>query len=71
MSAFVKITCINTIGVDSAKSGNETHFISFVRLATSRPWPHGGGRVRGMERATRATKSRVVDLCRLQEFKSH
>ena len=43
MSAFVKITCINTIGVDSAKSGNETHFISFVRLATSRPWPHGGG----------------------------
>jgi hypothetical protein len=32
---------------------------------------HGGGRARGRERATRATKSRVVDLCRLQEFKSH
>ena len=31
----------------------------------------GGGRARGRERATRATKSRVVDLCRLQEFKSH
>jgi hypothetical protein len=32
---------------------------------------HGGGRARGRERATRATKSRVVDLCPLQEFKSH
>ena len=32
---------------------------------------HWGGRARGRERATRATKSRVVDLCRLQEFKSH
>ena len=32
---------------------------------------HGGRRARGRERATRATKSRVVDLCRLQEFKSH
>jgi hypothetical protein len=71
MSAFVKITCINTIGVDSAKFGNEADFISFVRLATSRPWPHGGGRARGRARANRATKSRVVDLCLLQEFKSH
>jgi hypothetical protein len=43
MSAFVKITCIKTIGVDSAKFGNETHFISFVRLATSPPTSHGGG----------------------------
>ena len=32
---------------------------------------HGGGRARGRERATRATKSRVVDLCPLREFKSH
>ena len=32
---------------------------------------HGGRRSRGRERATRATKLRVVDLCRLQEFKSH
>ena len=32
---------------------------------------HGGRRARGRERATRATKLRVVDLCRLQEFKSH
>jgi hypothetical protein len=32
---------------------------------------HGGGRARGRERATRATKSRVVDLSPLQEFKSH
>ena len=32
---------------------------------------YGGRRARGRERATRATKLRVVDLCRLQEFKSH
>ena len=32
---------------------------------------HGGGRAPERERATRATKSRVVDLYRLQEFKSH
>ena len=32
---------------------------------------HGGRRARGRVRATRATKLRVVDLCRLQEFKSH
>ena len=30
MSAFVKITCINNIGVDSAKFGNEAHFISLI-----------------------------------------
>ena len=33
------------------------------RLATRRPWVGGGG---GGEDTTRATKSRVVDLCRLQ-----
>ena len=32
---------------------------------------HGGRRAWGRERATRATMLRVVDLCRLQEFKSH
>ena len=36
MSAFVKITCINTIGVDSAKFGDEAHFISFVSIVASR-----------------------------------
>ena len=29
---------------------------------------HGGGRGRGRERANRATKSRVVDLCRIKNF---
>jgi hypothetical protein len=36
MSAFVKITCINTIVVDCAKFGNEEHFISFVSIVASR-----------------------------------
>jgi hypothetical protein len=33
---FFKITCINTIGVDSAKFGNEAHFIYFVSIVASR-----------------------------------
>jgi hypothetical protein len=36
MSAFVKITCINNIGVDSAKFGNEAHFISLVSIVASK-----------------------------------
>jgi hypothetical protein len=69
MSAFVKITCINTIGMDSPKFGNETHFISLLDLPQVDHGPMGEvGRGEGSARRWLSNTDVCIRIVRFVKF---